>query len=29
MHPLFADLGGDTLRPELLHLARRFLDLPG
>ena len=29
MHPLFADLDNDTLRPELLHLARRFLDLPG
>ena len=29
MHPLFADLDDDTLRPELLHLARRFLDLPG
>jgi AcrR family transcriptional regulator len=29
MHPLFADLDDDTLRPELLRLARRFLDLPG
>jgi AcrR family transcriptional regulator len=29
MHPLVADLDDDTLRPQLLHLARRFLDLPG
>jgi len=29
MHPLFADLDDDTLRRELLRLARRFLDLPG
>jgi len=28
MHPLVADLDGDTLRSQLLHLARRFLDLP-
>ena len=27
-HPLFADLDDDTLQPELLRLARRFLDLP-
>ena len=29
MHPLLADLDDDTLRPELLRLARRFLDLAG
>jgi AcrR family transcriptional regulator len=29
MHPLVADLDDDTLRAQLLHLARRFLDLPG
>ena len=29
MHPLVADLDEDTLRRQLLHLARRFLDLPG
>jgi len=28
MHPLVADLDNNTLRPQLLHLARRFLDLP-
>ena len=28
MHPLVADLDDDTLRAQLLHLARRFLDLP-
>ena len=28
MHPLVADLDDDTLRSQLLHLARRFLDLP-
>jgi AcrR family transcriptional regulator len=28
MHPLVADLDDDTLRVQLLHLARRFLDLP-
>jgi hypothetical protein len=28
MHPLAADLDDDTLRSQLLHLARRFLDLP-
>jgi len=27
IHPLFADLDDDMLRPELLRLARRFLDL--
>lgn len=29
MHPLVADLDDDTLRCQLLNLARRFLDLPG
>jgi AcrR family transcriptional regulator len=29
MHPLAAGLDDDTLRSQLLHLARRFLDLPG
>jgi AcrR family transcriptional regulator len=29
MHPLVADLDDETLRSQLLHLARRFLDLPG
>jgi AcrR family transcriptional regulator len=28
MHPLAADLDDDTLRSQLLYLARRFLDLP-
>ncbi|HEY7073527.1 MAG TPA: TetR/AcrR family transcriptional regulator [Acidimicrobiales bacterium] len=28
MHPLVTDLDDDTLRAQLLHLARRFLDLP-
>jgi AcrR family transcriptional regulator len=28
MHPLVADLDDETLRSQLLHLARRFLDLP-
>ena len=28
MHPLVADLDDDTLRAQLLRLARRFLDLP-
>ena len=28
MHPLTADLDDDTLRSQLLHLARRFLTLP-
>jgi AcrR family transcriptional regulator len=28
MHPLVADVDDETLRPELLKLARRFLDLP-
>jgi hypothetical protein len=28
MHPLVADLDDDTLRSELLHLGRRFLQLP-
>ncbi len=28
MHPLVADLDDDTLRSQLLHLARRFLALP-
>jgi AcrR family transcriptional regulator len=28
MHPLVSDLDDDTLRAQLLHLARRFLDLP-
>jgi AcrR family transcriptional regulator len=28
MHPLVADLDDDTLRVQLLRLARRFLDLP-
>jgi AcrR family transcriptional regulator len=28
MHPLVADLDDDTLRTQLLQLARRFLDLP-
>ena len=28
MHPLVADLDDDTLRAQLLYLARRFLDLP-
>jgi hypothetical protein len=29
MHPLVADLDDETLRTQLLHLARRFLGLPG
>jgi hypothetical protein len=29
MHPLVADLDDETLRRQLLRLARRFLDLPG
>jgi AcrR family transcriptional regulator len=29
MHPLVADLDDETLRAQLLRLARRFLDLPG
>ncbi len=29
MHPLVVDLDDDTIRSQLLHLARRFLDLPG
>ena len=28
MHPLVADVDDDVLRSQLLHLARRFLDLP-
>jgi AcrR family transcriptional regulator len=28
MHPLVADLDDETLRAQLLHLARRFLELP-
>jgi len=28
MHPLVADLDDETLRSQLLQLARRFLDLP-
>jgi AcrR family transcriptional regulator len=28
MHPIVADLDDETLRSQLLHLARRFLDLP-
>jgi AcrR family transcriptional regulator len=28
MHPLVVDLDDETLRAELLHLARRFLGLP-
>jgi AcrR family transcriptional regulator len=28
MHPLVADLDDDALRSQLLHLARRFLELP-
>jgi AcrR family transcriptional regulator len=28
MHPIVADLDDDTLRSQLLRLARRFLDLP-
>ncbi len=28
MHPLVTDLDDETLRAQLLHLARRFLDLP-
>ncbi len=28
LHPLVVDLDDDTLRSQLLHLARRFLDLP-
>jgi hypothetical protein len=28
IHPLVADQDEDTLRAQLLHLARRFLDLP-
>jgi AcrR family transcriptional regulator len=28
MHPLVADVDDETLRAQLLHLARRFLDLP-
>ena len=27
-HPMIVDLDDETLRAELLHLARRFLDLP-
>jgi AcrR family transcriptional regulator len=27
IHPFAADIGDDTLRSQLLHLARRFLDL--
>ena len=29
MHPLVAHLDDETLRAQLLDLARRFLDLPG
>ena len=29
MHPIVADLDDETLRAQLLSLARRFLDLPG
>ncbi len=29
MHPLVVDLDDETIRSQLLHLARRFLDLPG
>jgi len=29
MHPLVVNLDDDTLRSNLLRLARRFLDLPG
>jgi hypothetical protein len=29
IHPLAAGLDDDTLRSQLLHLARRFLGLPG
>jgi hypothetical protein len=28
VHPLVADLDDDTLRSQLLELARRLLDLP-
>jgi AcrR family transcriptional regulator len=28
MHPLVTDLDDDTLRAQLLHLARRFLEMP-
>jgi len=28
MHPIVAELDDETLRAQLLHLARRFLDLP-
>jgi AcrR family transcriptional regulator len=28
MHPIVAELDDDTLRAQLVHLARRFLDLP-
>jgi hypothetical protein len=28
MHPIVADLDDETLRSQLRHLARRFLDLP-
>jgi AcrR family transcriptional regulator len=28
MHPLVADLDDETIRSQLMHLARRFLDLP-
>jgi hypothetical protein len=28
MHPIVAELDDATLRAQLLHLARRFLDLP-
>jgi AcrR family transcriptional regulator len=28
MHPLVVDLDDETIRSQLLHLARRFLDLP-
>jgi hypothetical protein len=28
MHPLFVDLDDDTLRSQLLLLARRLFDLP-
>lgn len=29
MHPLVANLDDETLRSQLLLLARRFLDVPG
>jgi AcrR family transcriptional regulator len=28
MHPLIADVDGDTLRAQLVHMTRRILDLP-